>query len=126
MFIEEGHLEKYISRVKKLYRKRRQALCGALEQTFLGTTDIRILGASAGLHIVAAFADIPFTPALLEKLQVAGVRVYPVEEHAICPGRHVDKIILGYGNLSEEKIVEGVKRLYSVLSVAGSLSGENL
>ncbi|WP_183192891.1 hypothetical protein [Brevibacillus nitrificans] len=69
---------------------RRQALCGALEQPFLGTIDMRILGASAGLHIVAAFADIPFTPALLEKLQDAGVRVYPVEEHAVRPGRHAE------------------------------------
>ncbi|MEJ8547277.1 hypothetical protein [Brevibacillus borstelensis] len=29
-FVEEGHLEKYISRVKKLYKRRRKALCDAL------------------------------------------------------------------------------------------------
>lgn len=118
LFIEEGHLEKYINRVKKLYRKRRQTLCRALERAFAETGGLCIGGASAGLHIVASFAKIRFTPALLEQLAEAGVRVYPVEEHAIRPGRHTDKLIIGYGNVAEDEIEEGVRRLHAVLSSA--------
>ncbi len=123
VFIEEGHLEKYINRVKKVYRKRRQTLCDALERAFSGTGNIRILGASAGLHIVVSFADIHFSPGLLDQLENSGVRVYPVEEHAFSPGRHTDKLIIGYGNVSEQQIEEGVRRLYSVLSSVENAAG---
>ncbi|GED54721.1 PLP-dependent aminotransferase family protein [Brevibacillus borstelensis] len=112
-FVEEGHLEKYISRVKKLYKRRRRALCDALQAHFPGQVDI--WGASTGLHIVASFSGKAFTEASLSALLQAGVRVYPVEEHAIQKGRHLDKVIIGYGNLPEEDIVEGVLRMKRVL-----------
>jgi GntR family transcriptional regulator / MocR family aminotransferase len=113
LFVEEGHLEKTINRVKKVYKKRRQALCDALYAHF--PEQVSTLGSSTGLHIVAAFRGTSFTPELLTSLQTAGVRVYPVEAHAIVKGRHHDKIILGYGNLTEAVIAEGVRRMKKVL-----------
>ncbi|KZE44592.1 GntR family transcriptional regulator [Brevibacillus parabrevis] len=112
-FVEEGHLEKYISKMKKLYKKRRQCLIEALRRTFADR--VAIWGEAAGLHIVAAFDGICFTPDVLTALQAAGVRVYPVEEHAIVKGRHEDKIVIGYGNVSEDGIKEGVRRMGAVL-----------
>jgi len=39
------------------------------------------------------------------------MRLYPVEDHTIVKGRHVEKVIIGYGNLSEKEILTGVTRL---------------
>ncbi|WP_261376012.1 PLP-dependent aminotransferase family protein [Brevibacillus brevis] len=114
VFIEEGHLEKYVNRVKKLYKKRRQCLIDALQLAF--GDGMRIWGEAAGLHIVAAFPTVHFTPDVLAALELAGVRVYPVEEHAIVKGNHTDKIILGYGNTNEAQIEEGVERIRAVLT----------
>jgi DNA-binding transcriptional MocR family regulator len=56
--------------------------------------------------------DMDFTnSALMENLQRAGVRIYPVEDHTIRKGVHCDKVLLGYGNLASTQIVEGVRRL---------------
>src|SRR5262249_17382212 len=52
-FIEEGHLERHILQMKKLYRKRREALIAALETHF--PHDLQIYGDVAGLHLVAEF-----------------------------------------------------------------------
>ncbi|MFP3390394.1 PLP-dependent aminotransferase family protein [Brevibacillus sp. SIMBA_040] len=112
-FIEEGHLEKYINRVKKLYKKRRKCLTDALRQAF--GEQVCIWGESAGLHIVVSFAGITFTHEHFAALEANGVRLYPVEEHAIIKGRHEDKVIIGYGNVSEEQIQEGISRMKSVL-----------
>jgi len=109
LFIEEGHLEKYVNRVKKLYKKRRKCLVDTLQQAFADR--VSIWGASAGLHIVAAFAGIRFTPELLAQIEACGVQLYPVEDHTIVKGRHQEKVIIGYGNLSETEILMGVARL---------------
>ncbi|MED1645669.1 PLP-dependent aminotransferase family protein [Brevibacillus agri] len=116
-FIEKGHLEKYVTRMKKLYQKRRQCLTDALRDTF--GDQVAIWGEAAGLHIVAAFSHVRFTPDVVAALEAAGVRVYPVEEHTIAKGRHADKIVLGYGNVGEEKIAEGVARLEKGLALHG-------
>jgi len=113
LFIEEGHLEKYVNRVKKLYKKRRKCLVDALHEAF--GERVSIWGASAGLHIVSAFPGIRFTPALLAQIKDYGVRLYPVEDHAIAPGQHEDKVILGYGNLSEAEILAGIAKWKEVL-----------
>ncbi|CAM3413748.1 PLP-dependent aminotransferase family protein [Brevibacillus invocatus] len=116
LFIEDGHLEKYLNRVKKLYKKRRKCLSDALTQAF--SNKVSIWGASAGLHVVAAFAGVRFTPALLKELEDCGVRLYPVSDHTIQKDKHTEKLIIGYGNLSEEQIMEGVDRLQKGLAVS--------
>jgi GntR family transcriptional regulator / MocR family aminotransferase len=52
-FIEEGHLERHILKMKKIYRKRRERLIAALETHF--SSQIQIYGDIAGLHLVAEF-----------------------------------------------------------------------
>lgn len=107
-FIEEGLLERHISRMKKVYLKRRQKLIESLETYFKGRH--KIMGRSTGLHMAAEFDFLPFT-GYCNCLKKAGVRVYPVEIHSIIKGNNLDKLILGYGNLTEEQIGEGIKRM---------------
>lgn len=45
----------------------------------------------------------------------AGVRVYPVERHTISKGNYASHVILGYGNLNEREITEGIRRMKTVL-----------
>jgi GntR family transcriptional regulator / MocR family aminotransferase len=112
-FIAQGHFERHLHKMKKLYREKRQTLITHLRQVF-GET-VTITGDSTGLYVVAEFTAQEFTPALLEELVAAEVRVSPVEAHAIVKGRHRNKIILGYGNLSLTAIATGVARLAQVL-----------
>lgn len=109
-FIEEGHLERHIMKMKRLYRKRRDTLIHCLRNTFGNC--IHILGDATGLHIVVEFPDIDVTDnSIMQSLEQAGVRVYPVEIHTVCKGEHRHEMILGYGNMTEGEIVEGVKRI---------------
>lgn len=109
LFIKEGHLEKHIFRMKKIYRKRRDFLKEQLYYQFAET--VKIHGDSTGLHLVAEFDGIHFTENLLSKMHDHGVKVYPVELHTIIKSVYANHIILGFGNLDEGKIAEGVKKL---------------
>lgn len=114
-FIEEGHLERHIMKMKRLYRKRRDTLIHCLRSTF--GDHIHILGDATGLHIVVEFPDIDVTDnSVMQALEQARVHVYPVEIHTVCKGEHRHQMILGYGNLMEEEIVEGVKRIAQAIS----------
>ncbi len=108
-FIGDGQLERHMSRMKKLYRKKRDRLLELLGQAFGERVDVS--GDATGLYVVARFGGVRFTDALVERASQAGVTFARVEEHAVTSGRHTDKIILGFGNLSLGEIEEGVRRL---------------
>jgi len=112
-FIEEGHFERHIFKMKKIYRKRQECLIESLTEHFPHRCSVK--GYSTGLHIVAEFDDVVFSDLVAADLVKAGVRIYPAEMYAVNKGSHRNKIILGYGNVNEEVIKEGVIRIASVI-----------
>ncbi|HWR38276.1 MAG TPA: PLP-dependent aminotransferase family protein [Patescibacteria group bacterium] len=118
-FISEGYMEKHIRVVKKRYRRRRAILLEVLTNHFPGR--VKILGDSTGLHVVAEFFAIQFTETLLTAIRRYGVQVQSVEDYAIHPGRHQQRLILGYGHLREAEIVEGIQIIATVLRHSGNM-----
>ena len=112
-FIQEGYLEKHLAKIKKAYFLRRQTLIKSLESHF--SNQVTITGTSTGLHLIAHFHQVEFTKEILDRLEQGGVRVYPVELHAISSGRHPNKIILGYSHLDTKEITKGIKRMKAIL-----------
>ncbi|WP_088102080.1 PLP-dependent aminotransferase family protein [Halalkalibacter urbisdiaboli] len=108
-FIEAGYLERHILKMKKIYKKRRDFLIQLLTQYF--SDQINILGDSTGLHIIVEFKELMFTSEFFNKMVNNGVRVYPVERHAIVKGKHKNKVIVGYGHLGEDELQEGIAKL---------------
>ncbi|MGJ3245015.1 MAG: PLP-dependent aminotransferase family protein [Elainellaceae cyanobacterium] len=116
-FIQQGYLERHIARMRKLYRSRRDVLKHCLDHHF--GDRIRLLGDSTGLHLVAEFRDLYFSPSLLEAIANQKVRVYPVSHYALNPMTHQNQIVLGYGNMSISDIECGIERLKAALYRGG-------
>ncbi len=112
-FINDGCLERHILKMKKVYRKKRLTLIECLKEAF--GDQIRVLGDSAGLYVVVEFSKVIFSAEMMEKLSKRKVVVYPVEEHAMLKGLHENKILFGYGNLSINRIPEGVGRVKAAI-----------
>jgi GntR family transcriptional regulator/MocR family aminotransferase len=115
-FIESRELELHIARMKKLYKKKQTALIKSLASCF--PERHRVVGTTTGLHLVAEFEQTEFREDLLARLDEAGVRVYPVELHALNKGHHLHQVILGYGNLAEDEIEVGIKRICNALNTS--------
>lgn len=113
-FIESGELERHIMRMKKVYYKRRCSLLELLEAHFPG--QVSIYGKSAGMHIVAGFDGVVFSPELMQRIQDAGVYIVPVENHSLIQGKHLDQVILGYAQLNQDEMAEGLSRLKRILT----------
>jgi GntR family transcriptional regulator/MocR family aminotransferase len=114
-FIEQGFLEQHIVRMRRIYRERRGVLLRALQVAF--GERVTLFGISTGLHLVARFQGVIFTEETMQRLQNAGVRVYPVDVRAFHRGAHLDKCILGYGHLAKATLQEGVRRLRLALAL---------
>ncbi len=115
-FIETGGLERHISKIRKMYRKRRDTLITCLQANF---PSISISGHSTGLHLIAEFPGIIFDQTLTAQLYHAGVQIHPVAVHTNDLG-HFNKLIMGYSHLAPETIKEGVRILTTILHPVSS------
>jgi GntR family transcriptional regulator/MocR family aminotransferase len=104
--LKEGYFARHIAAMARNYGKSRALLLDALHRHFGG--EARILGAASGLHMCVRFPGIRFTPTLLNRIDLAGVGVYPVEDHAVRKGRWEDTLILGFGMLDDRRINTGI------------------
>jgi len=112
-FIAERQLERHVARMKRIYGKRRESLIAHLSRAF--GSKVAISGDAAGLHLVADFPGYRFDSSTIALLDERHVRVYPAETYAIVKGNYEHKLIMGYGNVPERRIAEGIETLASVI-----------
>ena len=124
-FMSEGYFERYLNRMRTLYRGRHDVLLQELRALEAGFV---LRGAGAGLHI--CLLEKGFTGSrdeaarreeeLRQAAEEAGVRIYTASEFLLpwdpwpegqpaVPG-----LILGYGALPAERIREGIRKLFEI------------
>lgn len=111
--LEERLLDKHIYRMKKLYEGKRRLLMLCLKQQF--GEHVTVSGENAGMHLLASFKR-SLTNEDLHRFTELGVEADGVESFALTKGRHCHQLVLGYGNLTEREIHEGVLRLKRALN----------
>jgi len=112
-FIKEGHLERHIRRMRNLYDQRRRTLVQCLLQ-HLGE-QVTILGENAGLHLMIRLHTHLSEQDILNRAAQAGVGLVSASSYYIQSGS-TNEFVLGYTELDEQLIQEGVSRLCQALS----------
>jgi GntR family transcriptional regulator/MocR family aminotransferase len=103
-FIAEGHLERHVRRMRRLYGQRRAVLVDAL-RTHLGDS-VAVLGEAAGMHLALRTSDATLEQrAKRNKVQIVSSRDYYLKTP------RSDEFLLGFSSLSERSIREGIRRL---------------
>jgi GntR family transcriptional regulator / MocR family aminotransferase len=109
-FIHSGHWERHL-RKTCIANKRKHDL---LIRTIQKLMDDRVIihGRNAGLHILLESSQGLTEREMIEKAKKRGVLVYPVSMFWLNANRYSNNmVLLGFGNVSEEFIVEGIKQL---------------
>ncbi len=112
-FIKEGRLDRHISISKKHYSVKCAYLTSQLQKEF--GDRIEIYGQTAGIHVMVKFKNKVFTNALLTKIRKAGLNITSVSEHSLNPNKFKDHILIGFGNLENEEIKNGIEILKSCI-----------
>jgi len=113
-FISEGHLERHARRARMRTGARRLALLEAVDKHLAGR--VRVLGASAGLHVLMQIPDLDARDVtrLRQACRELGVGVYPASPFYTHAPAHAE-LLLGYAALAEGTIHEGIHRLRRAL-----------
>lgn len=109
-FINEGHYERHLNRMRKLYGEKRTVLLSELGK--LGDS-IRINGENAGHHLALRLGKSLDEEEMVRLALENGVKVYPISPYFIneVPAKYKSTVLLGYAELSEKKIIEGIGRI---------------
>jgi GntR family transcriptional regulator / MocR family aminotransferase len=114
-FINEGHLERHLRRMRILYHRRRQALVKSLESR-LGER-LTILGDAAGIHLMVQLQTDMTDEEIMTRAAQMGVGLTSAATFYLSSTRG-GQFLFGYANLAEENIDEGVCRLAQILGIA--------
>jgi GntR family transcriptional regulator/MocR family aminotransferase len=111
--IENGAYDRHLRQARRRYRARRDAFVGAVAEHLPGA---RVTGLAAGLHAIVRLGRKVEGPALMAAARERSVAVYPLG-YSFARIRPVhDGLVLGYANLSEAAIEEGIRRLALALA----------
>ena len=107
-FIREGHFARHIRRMRMLYLERRSALVEAIQAQMNGA--LEVIGAEAGMHLVALLKPGIDDVEVSEKAVQLGVSAMPLSSCYTKPPAR-GGLILGYGGANTHQIHEGVRKL---------------
>lgn len=106
-FLDRGHFEQHINRMRKFYKTRRDRVMGALTACPLSDR-LTILEENAGLHFLVR-VDTSRTDAELEKVwEQAGIRVRCLSGyyHGCVPENAKKCLVVNYSGLKDEQLTK--------------------
>lgn len=114
-FIQDGYFERHLNKMRKCYKTKHDILLNALK---IFNDKITIFGENAGLHLVVRFHYAIEEEELISLAAKSSIKLYGLKEHFITfsPHHYEPTILLGYANLSEQQITEGITQLYMLLA----------
>ncbi|MFJ7977439.1 PLP-dependent aminotransferase family protein [Peribacillus sp. NPDC096379] len=106
-FIENGHWERHLNKMRTIYRKKNHILTEVIQQHF--GDRVNVIGEKSGLHILLQINNGLSEAELVEKASQVGVKIYPTSLYYE-KGKysHEPTVLLGYGGLSHEELQEGI------------------
>ena len=110
-FMEQGHWDRHVRRMRTLYRKKHDALLRAVEHHF--GAKAQIIGQGAGLHVVLQLTGLAFGEAeLIERARNKGIGLFPFSVTDAKDEPNSSKVLLGFGGLTTSEIDQGVELLF--------------
>jgi GntR family transcriptional regulator / MocR family aminotransferase len=106
-FIEEGHLARYIRKMRRIYEQRRQLLLDCLETKL--SDWLKVWPSFAGLHIAVAACRRFSTEAVTQSAERLGVSIQSLGKQGLA---------LGYGAIEVDQIEEGIRLVKQAIIAA--------
>lgn len=112
-FMEEGHWERHIRRMRTIYKKKHDALLQAVERHFGGRAVVA--GQGAGLHLVLQLSGTSRGETeIVDGARHKGIRLLPFSDFFVRSTPGSTMLLLGFGGMTADEIEQGVALLSPV------------
>ncbi len=106
-FMEQGHWERHIRRMRMIYKKKHDLLLRSVE-THFGKQAV-VIGYGAGLHVVLRLPESSHTEVeIIDRARQKGIRLFPFSEFHVNCQPEATTLLLGFGGLKDCEIEYGV------------------
>lgn len=111
-FMEKGHLDRHINRMKKIYHQRRDVLCQGLSEGALKEI-VQISGFDAGMHLLLTVKNGMKQRELTEAAEKESAKVYGISEYYAFPVSNMPEniVVAGFSGMTEQQLIEGAQAL---------------
>ncbi|SER58808.1 PLP-dependent aminotransferase family protein [Salipaludibacillus aurantiacus] len=112
LFMKEGHWDRHLLRMRKVYRKKRDRMVDAI-QAYMGSK-ARVLGEKTGLHVVVQLNDARDENELVRIAANHSINVSGTSHMWYDPANNLFEqptFIIGFGGIREQEINSGIKAL---------------
>ncbi|MBE5884066.1 MAG: PLP-dependent aminotransferase family protein [Lachnospiraceae bacterium] len=107
-FISEGYFERHLNKMRKIYRGKHDLLLECLRPFEKKFT---ISGEHAGLHLLLTAKDYTQEKTFIRAAAQNGVKVYGLSDSLVAGVPENATILLGFGGLKNQEIIEGMNLL---------------
>ena len=114
-FIEKGHLEKHINRMRNYYRNLRDTMLACIKKE-PGYPNVTILEEDAGLHfLLKVDTELP-DEKLITRASTQGIHISCLNQYyAAPPAKDSHTIIINYSGIQLRDVEEAIRRLFAII-----------
>ena len=114
-FIEIGHLEKHINRMRNYYRNLRDTMLACIKKE-PGYPNVAILEEDAGLHfLLKVDTELP-DEKLITRASTQGIHISCLNQYyAAPPAKDSHTIIINYSGIQLRDVEEAIRRLFAII-----------
>ncbi|WP_152655360.1 PLP-dependent aminotransferase family protein [Oceanobacillus sp. CFH 90083] len=114
-FIQTGHFEKHLNRMRKIYRRKFEFIHQLFEPY---KPSIQLLGEQSGLHVVCEVRNGLTEKEILRRAEQERIKLYPISYYA---SKNVivshPQFVIGFAGMREEEIEEAVKHVITIFQL---------
>lgn len=106
LFIDEGHFERHLRRMRKVYETRRATMLAAFDEHF--GERATITGTESGMHVMVNIQGVEDAEAFMEAARARGVGIYSANTYYVGEPPPGASFVMGYSSVSEDGIRRGI------------------
>jgi len=110
-FMEQGHWERHVRRMRTAYKKKHDALLRAVADNF-GSRAV-VVGQGAGLHLVLQLPGTSLSEVeMIDRVRCNGIRLLPFSDFCVTGQPDSRMLLLGFGGMTVDQIEQGIALLH--------------